>query len=458
MPTVVIRPKMCLANDGNYRELGWFSAWKHEDQLIDFQLPHGISEALSQKSVCTCTAIIKDVTVAASTLYYVKHMQVYEFLVQCSMVILLIKCVGYLLEIDGCSCIAVNGDVVAQGSQFSLKAVEVLTAQIDPDASYSPEDLRQFLYNTRWPYQFRKIGELVRQVDDDKIAANGLTNGENGEIAFGHGSGMRHPIPSPQRQLASDCIHLSAHAAGSSNNDRQQLVCSVRPIRPVSIHTASDISALVVSIVCLPSASAWIVARAATSDVVIGNPVARVASICSSAPNERQPSTSDALGPSARSVLKHSSTTGSDSSASAVSSSSAASNPSASTSSQICLPSRLKLDRQRRRTVELKNPSRPISPDLICYILRSRRLVAACVGVEEDDDIETQAAVDGDGSVRLRQSLDQNDEKKTLTGADRSPPQRPPAPGKETATHFYIATVFASSSPMKNCIGQRRKS
>jgi NAD+ synthase (glutamine-hydrolysing) len=35
--------------------------------------------------------------------------------------------------------------------------------------SYSPEDnrfdLRQFLYNARWPYQFRKIDELVHELD-----------------------------------------------------------------------------------------------------------------------------------------------------------------------------------------------------------------------------------------------------------------------------------------------------
>ncbi|KAI8000547.1 hypothetical protein LOK49_LG09G01037 [Camellia lanceoleosa] len=35
---------------------------------------------------------------------------------------------------DGCSCVVVNGDVVAQGSQFSLKDVEVVVAQIDLDA------------------------------------------------------------------------------------------------------------------------------------------------------------------------------------------------------------------------------------------------------------------------------------------------------------------------------------
>ena len=35
---------------------------------------------------------------------------------------------------DGCACIVVNGDVVAQGSQFSLKDVEVITSQVDLDA------------------------------------------------------------------------------------------------------------------------------------------------------------------------------------------------------------------------------------------------------------------------------------------------------------------------------------
>lgn len=41
--------------------------------------------------------------------------------------------------------------------------------------SYSPEDnrfdLRQFLYNSRWPYQFRKIDELVNELSVDKGAS-----------------------------------------------------------------------------------------------------------------------------------------------------------------------------------------------------------------------------------------------------------------------------------------------
>jgi len=35
---------------------------------------------------------------------------------------------------DGCACIVVNGDVVAQGSQFSLKDIEVIVASVDLDA------------------------------------------------------------------------------------------------------------------------------------------------------------------------------------------------------------------------------------------------------------------------------------------------------------------------------------
>ncbi|KAL6566186.1 hypothetical protein OROGR_001801 [Orobanche gracilis] len=40
--------------------------------------------------------------------------------------------------------------------------------------SYSPEDnrfdLRQFLYNARWPYQFGKIDELVQKLNGDSVA------------------------------------------------------------------------------------------------------------------------------------------------------------------------------------------------------------------------------------------------------------------------------------------------
>ncbi len=40
-------------------------------------------------------------------------------------------CDGNRLYFDGCAMIAVNGQIVAQGSQFSLKDVEVVTATVD---------------------------------------------------------------------------------------------------------------------------------------------------------------------------------------------------------------------------------------------------------------------------------------------------------------------------------------
>ncbi|KAL7111127.1 hypothetical protein ACP275_05G068500 [Erythranthe tilingii] len=43
-------------------------------------------------------------------------------------------CDGGRLYYDGCSCVVVNGDVVVQGSQFSLKDVEMVVAQVDLDA------------------------------------------------------------------------------------------------------------------------------------------------------------------------------------------------------------------------------------------------------------------------------------------------------------------------------------
>ena len=47
-------------------------------------------------------------------------------------------CDGGRLYYDGCALIVVNGDVVAQGSQFSVLDVEVLTATVDL------EDIRSF--------------------------------------------------------------------------------------------------------------------------------------------------------------------------------------------------------------------------------------------------------------------------------------------------------------------------
>ncbi|GAA5985841.1 hypothetical protein JCM11641_005317 [Rhodosporidiobolus odoratus] len=166
---LLIRPKMWLANDGNYRELRWFSPWMKHKQTEDFFLPKMIADATGQVTVPighavvatqdTCIGVemceelftpaaphiemaldgveiftnssgshhelrklrtridlIKEATLKSGGLYLYANQQ---------------GCDGDRLYYDGCSFITLNGEVIAQGSQFSLNDVEVVTATVD---------------------------------------------------------------------------------------------------------------------------------------------------------------------------------------------------------------------------------------------------------------------------------------------------------------------------------------
>ncbi|KAL6521460.1 hypothetical protein OROGR_018029 [Orobanche gracilis] len=169
---IMIRPKMWLANDGNYRELRWFTAWKKKDQLVDFQLPIDISKAVNQNSVPFGYGFIQflDIAVAAEVCEELftpspphaelalngvevfmnasgSHHQLRKLDIRLRAFIGATHtrggvyiysnhqgCDGGRLYYDGCCGVVVNGEVVAQGSQFSLKDVEVVVAQVDLDA------------------------------------------------------------------------------------------------------------------------------------------------------------------------------------------------------------------------------------------------------------------------------------------------------------------------------------
>ncbi|KAM7250033.1 hypothetical protein ACFE04_021916 [Oxalis oulophora] len=168
---IMIRPKMWLANDGNYRELRWFTAWKSKD-LVDFLLPVEISEALQQKSVPFGYGFLQflDTAVAVEVCEELftpipphaelalngvevfmnasgSHHQLRKLDIRIRAFIgathtrggvymysNLQGCDGSRLYYDGCSSVVLNGEVVAKGSQFSLKDVEVVLAQVDLDA------------------------------------------------------------------------------------------------------------------------------------------------------------------------------------------------------------------------------------------------------------------------------------------------------------------------------------
>lgn len=169
---LLIRPKLCLANDGNYRELRWFSSWKHHRQLVQYNLPDNIADAISQKTVPFGDGYLSflDVKIAAETCEELftpdsphiglalsgievftngsgSHHQLRKLNTRLELIqsatcksggVYIYSnqqgCDGGRLYYDGCSCIAVNGDIVAQGSQFSLNDIEVLTAVVDLDS------------------------------------------------------------------------------------------------------------------------------------------------------------------------------------------------------------------------------------------------------------------------------------------------------------------------------------
>ncbi|EQC40110.1 NAD+ synthase (glutamine-hydrolysing) [Saprolegnia diclina VS20] len=170
-----IRPKLFHADDGNYRETRWFTTWKiHADAALNLQshmLPLSIQELTSQVEVPfgigaiatrdslisseTCEELftpdaphislslggveiigngsgshhelrklhhridlIRGATAKAGGIYLYANQQ---------------GCDGGRLYYDGCALIVVNGHIVAQGSQFSVNDIEVITAVVDLD-------------------------------------------------------------------------------------------------------------------------------------------------------------------------------------------------------------------------------------------------------------------------------------------------------------------------------------
>ena len=68
---LLVRPKLFLANDGNYRETRWFTRWQYGWTLQDLLLPSFVTEATRSKQVRVKIgpAIIQlaDTSIAAET-------------------------------------------------------------------------------------------------------------------------------------------------------------------------------------------------------------------------------------------------------------------------------------------------------------------------------------------------------------------------------------------------------
>ncbi|ORY78946.1 hypothetical protein BCR37DRAFT_98573 [Protomyces lactucae-debilis] len=166
---LMIKPKDALCNDGNYREMRYFTPWNKPQQIEPFILPRFIAAICGETEVPFGDAVIslRDTVVGAETCeelftpqsphinMSLNGVEIFtnssgshhelrklnrrvnlmkEALQKCGGIYLYANqqgCDGDRLYYDGCAMIVLNGQVLAQGSQFSLNDVEVVTATID---------------------------------------------------------------------------------------------------------------------------------------------------------------------------------------------------------------------------------------------------------------------------------------------------------------------------------------
>ncbi|KAI9829254.1 MAG: hypothetical protein M1819_006434 [Sarea resinae] len=166
---LLIRPKLSLANDGNYYEMRYFTPWKGVRVVEKFYLPRSVSKIIGQKEVPIGDALIStlDTCLGAETCEELftpnaphidmgldgcevftnssgSHHELRKLHTRVELIMsATLKsggiyiyanqqgCDGDRLYYDGCSMIIANGKIVGQGSQFSLNDVEVITASID---------------------------------------------------------------------------------------------------------------------------------------------------------------------------------------------------------------------------------------------------------------------------------------------------------------------------------------
>lgn len=189
-----IRPKLWLANDGNYREMRFFTPWMKPTKVEDFVLPPEIQKITGQTVIPFGDAVINtlDTCLGAETCEELFTAQpphidmsldgveiftnssgshhelrklnkridlILNATNRCGGIYLYANqkgCDGDRLYYDGCALIAVNGKIVAQGSQFSLKDVEVVTATVDLEevrtyrAAIMSRSLQASTSNTRY--------------------------------------------------------------------------------------------------------------------------------------------------------------------------------------------------------------------------------------------------------------------------------------------------------------------
>ncbi|KAL4894517.1 glutamine-dependent NAD(+) synthetase [Aspergillus ambiguus] len=191
---ILIRPKMWLANDGNYREMRYFTPWQRPQEIEDYYLEQIVGKITGQYKVPFGDAVIstRDTCLGLETCEELftpngphipyglagveifsnssgSHHELRKLDTRINLITQATKlsggiylyanqqgCDGDRLYYDGCAMIVVNGNIVAQGSQFSLNDVEVITATVDI------EEVRTYRSSTSRNMQASKQSPFVR--------------------------------------------------------------------------------------------------------------------------------------------------------------------------------------------------------------------------------------------------------------------------------------------------------
>lgn len=202
---ILIRPKMAMASSGNYREFRWFTPWTPR-RVEEYLLPRMIRVVTEQETVlfgdaviatkdtCIGTEICEELwipnnphvsmgldgveifTNSSASHYELRKDQSRVETIKLAMAknggIYLYAnqrgCDGDRLYYDGCPTIFANGFLVAQGLQFSLEDVEVVTAMLDLEdvRTYRGEITSQNRGGQAEPYHRVKI-DFALSLDDD---------------------------------------------------------------------------------------------------------------------------------------------------------------------------------------------------------------------------------------------------------------------------------------------------
>jgi NAD+ synthase (glutamine-hydrolysing) len=207
-----IRPKQSLAQDGQYREMRYFTPWQRIREVEEYYLesvatavtkqekvPFG-DWVLSTRDTCigveTCEELFTPLAphiamglngVEIFTNSSGSHHELRKLQTRLSLIVEATRqsggiymysnqqgCDGDRLYYDGCAMIIVNGRVVAQGSQFSLNDVEVVTATVDLEdvRSYRCTPSRGLQASKQEPYRRIEVDMALSQPPNSPAATD----------------------------------------------------------------------------------------------------------------------------------------------------------------------------------------------------------------------------------------------------------------------------------------------